>query len=78
MNYPAKTLEEKTCMKNKDAYHLTDLSLGENFKVDGCGKKIPSSRTVCIKHRGMTIAEVETQESMLFTLMRWLEQENKE
>ena len=63
-------------MKNKNKYDLTKLSIHELFQVNGCGKKIPSSRTVQIKHRGQTIAEVKTQDSLLFALMRWLEQES--
>lgn len=63
-------------MKNKDKYDLSKLSVHELFQVNGCGKKIPSSRSVQIKHRGQTIAEIKTQESMFYTLMRWLEQED--
>ena len=63
-------------MKNKDKYHLTDITITEGFNVDGCGKKIPSSRVVMILNRGQNVAQIKTQESMLYTLMRWLEQEN--
>lgn len=65
-------------MKNKEKYDMTGISIYEQFKVDGCGKKIPSSRTVCIKNRGMTLAEIKTEEAMLYTLLRWLEQETKD
>lgn len=60
-------------MKNKDKYDLTELSITEAFQVDGCGKKIPSSRMVCIMKRGTTLAQIKTEESMLYTLLRWLE-----
>lgn len=61
-------------MKNKDKYDLTELSITEAFQVDGCGKKIPSSRMVCIMKRGEELAQIKTEESMLYTLLRWLEQ----
>ena len=63
-------------MKNKDKYDLTKLSVHELFQVNGCGKKIPSSREVQIMSKGETIAKIKTQESLLYTLMRWLEQED--
>lgn len=64
-------------MKRKEKYNLNKLDAIIDYKINGCGKIIPSVRLVTMKYEGKQITKrIETNESALRFILDWLEEED--
>lgn len=64
-------------MKNKDKYANFNPTATVQFKIDGCGKKIMSSREIVISVCGIEVDRIKTQADLLEAYHNWLESEEK-
>lgn len=64
-------------MKNKDKYAGFNLIAKVQFKIDGCGKKIMSSREIVIIADKLEIERIKTQDVLVDVFHNWLESEEK-
>lgn len=61
-------------MKNKEKYDLTEIDCIVGWQVNGCGRKIESTREITISHKGKTLKKERTQKGLVPYLMEWLEE----
>ena len=64
-------------MKNKDKYKDNHAQAIQQFKINGCGKKIQSTREVVISVNDKEVERIKTQEDVLDVFLKWLESEEK-
>ena len=64
-------------MKNKDKYAGCNLIAKVQYKIDGCGKKIMSSREIVIIADKLEIERIKTQDVLVDVYHKWLESEEK-
>lgn len=62
-------------MKNKDKYDLRKLEIKNTYQVNGCGKAIPSTRTLEVRYEGSVIYTSKSTEALLTIVFNWLESE---
>lgn len=64
-------------MKNKDKYKDNNVKAIQQFKINGCGKTIQSSREVVILVNDKEVERIKTQEDVLDVFLKWLDSEEK-
>lgn len=64
-------------MKNKDKYKDNNAKAIQQFKINGCGKTIQSSREVVILVNDKEVERIKTQEDVLDVFLKWLDSEEK-
>lgn len=63
-------------MRNKDKYDLREVEAKIVYKVGGCGRNIPETRTIKILHKGELLYEEQGDRSIWQVFMEWLESDD--
>lgn len=63
-------------MKNREKYKGQNVKAEQQFKINGCGKKIQSTREIVITLDNKELKRVKTQEDIVDVFFKWLDEES--